>query len=153
MERIGVDFCVWPFSASATYAQAQSILFRAGVFELRITAYMRADVDLIAASADLYLEAKLLVVGGECHPRPLATHTVHGGTVIWGYTSVRIALHAGVFLVSNIGVKGDAHWDSNLNGGDCALNDMADSVPHWRSDLDVSVLTCCCNSCVPLQSA
>ncbi|KAF4335138.1 hypothetical protein FBEOM_11016 [Fusarium beomiforme] len=124
---IGVDFSVGPFSASASYTQSQSILFREGVFGLGITACMRAHVDLVIASADLYLEAKLLVVGGECHPP--VKHAEHGGTTIWGYASVKIAFHVSIFLVCNIGVEEDAHWDSNLNGGGCELDDMTDLVP------------------------
>ncbi|KAH6696599.1 hypothetical protein BKA61DRAFT_623278 [Leptodontidium sp. MPI-SDFR-AT-0119] len=123
---IGVDFSVGPFSASASYTQSQTILFNDQVFGLGITACMRAHVDLVIASADLYLEAKLLVVGGDCHPPE--THAVHGGTTIWAYASVKIALHVSIFLVCNIGVEEDAHWDSNLNGGGCLLDNMSDLI-------------------------
>jgi hypothetical protein len=121
---IGVDLSVGPFSASASYTQSQSILVTAGVFGLGITAVMRAHVDLVVASADLYLEAKLLVVGGTCN----VNHNVHGGTTIWAYARVRIALHVSIFLVCNIGYEEEAHWDSNLNGGGCLLDNMTDLI-------------------------
>ena len=125
---IGVDFSVGPFSASASYTQSQRIIVSDDVFGLGITACMRAHVDLVIASADLYLEAKLLVVGGECHPEDV--HRAHGGTTIWAYARVKIAIHVSIFLVCNIGFEEEAHWDSNLNGGHCALDDMTDLVPH-----------------------
>jgi hypothetical protein len=123
---IGVDLSVGPFSASASYTQSQSILVTAGVFGLGITAVMRAHVDLVVASADLYLEAKLLVVGGTC----TVHHEDHGGATIWAYARVKIALHVSIFLICNIGYDEEAHWDSNLNGGACLLDNMTDLVPH-----------------------
>ncbi|KAN0067801.1 hypothetical protein V8E54_014048 [Elaphomyces granulatus] len=123
---IGVDLSVGPFSASASYIQSQSILVTAGVFGLGITAVMHAHVDLVVASADLYLEAKLLVVGGICHPPLPAKHEDHGGTTIWAYARVKIALHVSIFLVCNIGYEEEAHWDSDLNGGGCLLDYMTD---------------------------
>lgn len=127
---IGVDLSVGPFSASASYTQSQSILVTDGAFALGITAIMRAHVDLVVASADLYLEAKLLVVGGTCTPNPPnPPHSQHGGTTIWAYARVKIALHVSIFLICNIGYEEEAHWDSNLNGGLCQLNDMADLLP------------------------
>lgn len=122
---IGVDLSVGPFAASASYTQAQSILFRDGVFGLDITAVIHAHVDLVVVSADLYLEAKLLVVGGIYHLEP--THTVHGGgTTLWAYAGVKIAIHVSIFLICNIRYEEEAYWNSNLNGGGCELDNTVD---------------------------
>jgi hypothetical protein len=125
---IGVDFSVGPFHASANYTQSQTILFQQGVFGLGITAVLRAHVDLVIASADLYLEAKLLVVGGQC-AREIhdSEHPDNGNeqTTIWAYASVKIAVHVSIFLVCNIGVEEEAHWESNLNGGPCKRENMS----------------------------
>jgi hypothetical protein len=120
---IGVDFTVGPFSASASYTQSQTILVTEAAFGLGISACMRAHVNLVIASADLYLEAKLLVVGGVCKVHQAEQHNE---TTIWAYASVKIAFHVSIFLVCNIGVEEEAHWDSNMNGGHCALDQMSD---------------------------
>jgi hypothetical protein len=80
-------------------------------------------VDLVIASADLYLEAKLLVVGGDYKMHQASRHNE---TTIWAYASVKIAFYVSIFLVCNIGVEEEAHWDSNMNGGPCALEQMTD---------------------------
>ena len=124
---IGVDFSVGPFSAGASYTQAQTILAKAGVFGLGITAIMRAHVDLVVASANLYLEAGLMVIGGSCGE---STHEPHkdDGDTIYAWARVKIALHVSIFLVCNIGYEEEAHWDSNMNGGPCLLKDMSNLV-------------------------
>jgi len=124
---VGVDFSVGPFSACASYTQAQSILMQDGVFGLGITSTMRAHVNLVAVSADLYLEAKLMVVGGTCKPNAHGAHS-NAGTTIWAYAAVRIAIHLSIFLVCNIGVEEEAYWENKMNGGECLLDQMAELV-------------------------
>jgi len=124
---VGVDFSVGVFSASASYTQAQATIAQNGVFGVGITGTMRAHVDLVVASADLHLEAKLLVVGGECNKKKHELH-VASGTTIWAYASVKIAIHVSIFLVCNIGVEEEAHWESKMNGGSCLLDEMTDLV-------------------------
>lgn len=53
-------------------------------------------------SADLYLEAKLLVMGSTYEEMK---HKNHGGTTIWAYARVEIVLHVSIFLVCNIGYR------------------------------------------------
>jgi len=78
---VGVDSSVGPFSTCASYTQAQSILMQDGVFGLGITSTMRIHVDLVVASADLYLEAKLMVVGGTCKPDAHGAHRNAGTNI------------------------------------------------------------------------
>lgn len=124
---IGVAFSVGPFNASASYVQSQTILFNEDRWGVGITACMRAHLDLVVASADLYLEAKLLLVGGECLDHGTA-RPEHKQTTIWGFAQVRIAVHVSIFLVCNISVEEDAQWENNFNGGPCLLDRMGDLI-------------------------
>jgi hypothetical protein len=124
---IGVAFSVGPFSASASYTQSQTIIFDEDHWGVGITACMRAHLDLVIASADLYLEAKLLVVGGECLDHATA-QPPHQETTIWGFAQVRIAVHVSIFLVCNISVDEEAQWENNFNGGPCQLDRMGDLI-------------------------
>ncbi|KAH8719508.1 hypothetical protein GQ44DRAFT_729808 [Phaeosphaeriaceae sp. PMI808] len=124
---VGVDFSLGPFHVSASYTQSQTIIFHTDHWGVGITACMRAHIDLVIASADLYLEASLLLVGGECnkaiHDKPGAEHDQ---TTIWGFAKVRVAVHVSIFLICNISVDEEAHWENNFNGGPCLLQDMSD---------------------------
>ena len=118
---IGVDFSLGPFSVSASYTQSQTILFNEDAWGVGITACMRAHVNLVVASADLYLEAKLLVVGGDCKD-----HKNHHQTTIYAFAQVKVAVHVSIFLVCNIGVEEEAMWQNNFNDGPCQLENMSD---------------------------
>lgn len=127
---IGVDFSVGPFSASASFTQSQQIIVTESGWGVGITACMRAHVSLVVASADLYLEASLLVVGGTCKPElhnnvAKPEHAKRGST-IWAHAKVRIAIHVSIFLICNISVDEEAAWENRLNGGLCELEHMTD---------------------------
>ncbi len=81
---IGVNFNIDPFSASASYTQNQTILVIEAVFSLGISTYIRAHVNLVIASTDLYFEA-------------------------WVYASIKIIFYISFFLVYNIGMEEEAY--------------------------------------------
>lgn len=122
---IGVDFSVGPFSASASFTQSQQIIVNDRGWGIGITACMRAHISLVVASADLYLEASLLVVGGTCKEEFHNEHESRGST-IWAHARVRIAVHVSIFLICNISVDEEAAWENRLNGGLCELEHMSD---------------------------
>ena len=77
-----------------------------------------------AALAGLYLEARLLVIGGEC-----TQHDSYKSTTIWSFAQVKIANHVSIFLVCSIGFEEETQWEYRLNGGPRDL-DLMSSLIH-----------------------
>ncbi|KAF2833497.1 hypothetical protein CC86DRAFT_10763 [Ophiobolus disseminans] len=124
---VGVDFSLGPFHVSASYTQSQTIIFNADHWGVGVTACMRAHIDLVVASADLYLEASLLLVGGDCKKEIHDNaEKPHERATIFGFAHVRVAVHVSIFLICNISVDEEAHWENNFNGGPCQLEHMSD---------------------------
>jgi len=103
---IGVNFNIDPFSASASYTQNQTILVIEAVFSLGISTYIRAHVNLVIASTDLYFEAKLLMIGEDYKVYQTSRHNE---TTIWVYASIKIIFYISFFLVYNIGMEEEAY--------------------------------------------
>ncbi|KAK3312371.1 hypothetical protein B0H66DRAFT_633074 [Apodospora peruviana] len=120
---IGVDIKVGPFGASAYYTQSQSIIVSKEIYGVAATCVLKVHVNLVVASADLMLEARLGLIGGPCADEIHQTHAVKEDT-IYVYAQVRIALHVSIFLVINVSVDETAEWENNMNKGPCLLKDM-----------------------------
>jgi hypothetical protein len=113
---IGVEFKVGPFGAAAYYSQSQSIILSEDLYGVAATCVLRVHVNLVVATADLLVEARLGLIGGEC-----SAHEGHAEDTIYAYAQVRIALHVSIFLVINCSVEETAEWENNMNNGPCEL--------------------------------
>ena len=80
---------------------------------------LKVHVNLVVATADLLLEARLGLIGGPC-----TEHTGHTEDTIYAYAQVRIALHVSIFLVINCSVDETAEWENKMNSGVCLLEKM-----------------------------
>ncbi|KAJ9656826.1 hypothetical protein H2198_004714 [Neophaeococcomyces mojaviensis] len=114
---IGITFTVGPFGASAYYSQSQTVMKSKDIWGVGATAVVKAHVDLVVATADLCLEAKLMLIGGTCHDHETET-------TIWAWAQVSIALDISIFWVVNVSVHESAEWKSCLKNGGCELEQM-----------------------------
>jgi hypothetical protein len=113
---IGLEIKVGPFGASAYYSQSQSIIISKDIYGVAATCVLKVHVNLVVATADLLLEARLGLIGGPC-----SQHDQHHEDTIYAYAQVRIALHVSIFLVINCSVDETAEWNNNMNNGPCHL--------------------------------
>ncbi|MDQ6942762.1 MAG: hypothetical protein M3169_09660, partial [Candidatus Eremiobacteraeota bacterium] len=111
---VGVDFLIGPFEATAYYAQTQFLIFGDNVFGLGAGAIIKGSVDLVVASIDVSVEAKMALLRAECP----------GGSSIWGVAQVTFALEITIAFVIDIDFEEQAQLSHNLDGGPCPLPDV-----------------------------
>jgi hypothetical protein len=93
------------------------------LYGVAATFVLKVHVDLVVATADLMLEARLGLIGGECEKTAHDQHKEKGDT-IFAFARVRIALHVSIFLVINVTVDETAKWENRMNSGVCELDEM-----------------------------
>ncbi|HZU91017.1 MAG TPA: hypothetical protein VE993_17330 [Stellaceae bacterium] len=110
---VGVDFSIGPFSATAYFAETESLITGDNVFGLGAGALIKGTVDLTVVKVSISVETK----------ETLLKVTCNGGadTTIWGVAQVTFALDVTIAFVIDIEFDEKAELDHNLDGGPCAL--------------------------------